>query len=1144
MIHQFRKGDLPMKAYFLIAFLLAGPVAGFADLPDWALLTPGKGIQITENSDRKLLPFSRSECDVVILEFMADGLKHSGMTETENGFRGELLLPDGAGFRVESSFRKLHPQAFEWRMVLSSDRPQKVKQFWAGLNLNPAMKGRSVEFAMSSKETQRVVLPEPEGGFRWIFSTLRKGETAEALTIPMRRGALRISGFRTPVQVARYGKNGSNIRLLCATGERPVRELEICLKVEYLPCIPVTFSLRGAANMGFADPVANDGKGGWTDQGPENDLSPMTPGLRRFGDIPFEIPDPAENSGKSCLVFRNSARPGLLRTAEIPGNGAVADTLYFLHAAAWVQKGRTIATVLVRYQDGTRQEISILDGRDAGNWWEPEDLENGVVVWRAENRSAKVGLYLSRFPIQPKPIRSLLLTTEGTTLWMVAGITGIRGLHAPVSASPVREVSCDIVPGNVWKPFRYSKRIEPGSALDFSGFEKHAPAGKYGRVIVKGEHFCFEHRPEMRVRFFGTNVAYWGAMFPTDRELDELPRRLRAVGYNAVRFHHFDEYIVEKGSALKFRKEKLDRWFRTFARYKELGFYITLDLFTLRRDGFSGADASRDAFYQKALILFDPAVRSEMKEFVRQLLGTVNPYTGMTVAEDPALLSVGLVNEDKMFTPHEILRYGTADSRMSGIFRRGFAAWCRKNALPGESVPTDRTWARYVADTHLELFREFRSLLDDLNCKAPVSDISSGFEYILAPIRNHFDYTDLHSYHDHPEFPGAKWKPPMEFEDISAISAYARSPLDAVASRILGKPFLLTEWHFSAPNSWRSESGVLMGALSAFQGIDGIFDFWGMPDAPFGILEEEPLSRGMGVFDTMNDPVSLLSSRIINFFYLRGDVDEAKQTIALEVPETIRDRSYALDFKNWKNVRNAVPPPAFTRLGLFAKTGIRVVSEPGRGGFFADEVARLAGAAEKDPDLFLRKAGIPEKGEMRSCSGQIVFHPGKNRFKVVTPKSEALIQEEKENRGKALSVDNNTVFSTVFAGSLDNRPLEESRHVLFLHLTDVKPGKIRCTRLGTRLRVYEKGTYPYLLRIGSAEISLKNRAPGTGVLFTLDVSGKRRRTIPFTENNGIISFRADNSSGDDSPLAYELIRQEENAGLSSGHSRKYSRLSK
>ena len=55
-------------------------------------------------------------------------------------------------------------------------------------------------------------------------------------------------------------------------------------------------------------------------------------------------------------------------------------------------------------------------------------------------------------------------------------------------------------------------------------------------------------------------------------------------------------------------------------------------------------------------------------------------------------------------------------------------------------------------------------------------------------------------------------------------------------------------------------------------------------------------------------------------------------------------------------------------------------------------------------------------------------------------------------------------------------------------------------------------------------ISLKNRAPGNAVLFALDVSGRRLKTIPFTEQNGVISFSADNDSGKDSPLAYELIR--------------------
>ena len=1115
-----------MMRKWITAFLLFSSISVFAELPGWALPTPRQELQISENGTRTLLPFVKTGEDVVLLDLMADGLKKTDMSRTGDTFLATLHLPGGVQFRSSVTVRSSGPEKLEWKLRLSADRPQKVRQLWFGLNLNPAMKGRELEFTASTGERVRIPVPEPEPGFRWIYSTLHNRRTFRSLSIPMRRGVLIVSGFETPLQVARHGKNGTGIRLLCETGERPVKELTAALTVEYHPWETHPFSLRSAANMGFADPIANDRTGGWTDQGPENDLSPMRSGRLCFGEIPFEIPDPEKNGGKCCLVFRNRARPHFLRSAEIPGEGAVIDYLYLLNAAAWVRNGAAAGTIRIRYQDGSSREITVTAGRDVGNWWMPEDLENGAVVWRAENRSAKIGLYLSRFAVEPKPIRSLELTGGEETMWMLVGMTGVRGKGIPFLTEAVREIPCEIRPGKVWKLFRWSKHVEPGSALDFSDFSKHAPAGKYGRVIIRNGRFSLEKRPEMPIRFFGTNVPYWGSMFSTDRELDVLPRRLRAVGYNAVRFHHFDEYIVEKGKSLVLKKAKMDRWHKTFARYKELGFYITLDLFTLRRDGFSQPAVSPDAFFQKALILFDPVAREEMKEFTRQLLGSVNPYTGMTTAEDPALLSVGLVNEDKMFTPHRILQYKTEDPRMSALLKRGFADWCRKHNLPGDTVPTDPAWAHYFADTHLELFREFKALLNELNCKAPVSDISSGYEYILAPIRNRFDYTDLHSYHDHPEFPGAKWKPPMEFEDVSGISVHARSPLDAAACRILGQPFLLTEWHFCAPNSWRSESGVLMGALSAFQGFDGIFDFWGLPDTGSGgIVEDEPVSQGMGVFDTLNDPISFLSSRIINFFYLRGDVAEAEKTIALVIPENVRERTYALDYRYWKRSRNAIPPDAFLRLGLLYKIGIRIGSRAEKKGeFFADQVAAFAKASEEEPDLFLKKAGAPVADERTSSTGQISFHPGKNRFQVVTPKSEALIQEEKENCGKALSVRENTTFSTIFAGSLDNRSLTESRHILFLHLTDIKPGNVRFTRRGTRLRMYGKGAYPYLLKTGSAEISLKNRAPGNAVLFALDVSGRRLKTIPFTEQNGVISFSADNDSGKDSPLAYELIR--------------------
>ena len=117
----------------------------------------------------------------------------------------------------------------------------------------------------------------------------------------------------------------------------------------------------------------------------------------------------------------------------------------------------------------------------------------------------------------------------------------------------------------------------------------------------------------------------------------------------------------------------------------------------------------------------------------------------------------------------------------------------------------------------------------------------------------------------------------------------------------------------------------------------------------------------------------------------------------------------------------------------------------------------------------------------------------------MTPKSEALIQQGKTNQGAALRLEENSTFSTVFAGSRDNRNLTESCRILLLHLTDVKPSNGRFTRYGTRLRVHAKGSYPYLLRTGSVRVKLRNRAQGRIRLFALDSSGKRGDPVCRTE---------------------------------------------
>ena len=54
-----------------------------------------------------------------------------------------------------------------------------------------------------------------------------------------------------------------------------------CMLTAVADSFPVDFS--SVANMGFADAAAGDGKGGWTDQGPENDLSMFPTGNQVFG---------------------------------------------------------------------------------------------------------------------------------------------------------------------------------------------------------------------------------------------------------------------------------------------------------------------------------------------------------------------------------------------------------------------------------------------------------------------------------------------------------------------------------------------------------------------------------------------------------------------------------------------------------------------------------------------------------------------------------------------------------------------------------------------------------------------------------------------------------------------------------------------
>ncbi len=722
-----------------------------------------------------------------------------------------------------------------------------------------------------------------------------------------------------------------------------------------------------------------------------------------------------------------------------------------------------------------------------------------------------------------------------------------------------------------WVPFAVERDIEPGSPLDFSWIAAaHAPCGVHGRIVVRDGHFEFEKRPGEPVRFWGVNISS-SANFPDMENTEAIAKHLAALGYNAVRIHHHDGGLVGQnpdafapgGTGLD--ADALRRMDALVAACAKHGLYVITDIYVSRPVSWRACGIDRNGTMSKGqfkhLAPIHDGAFSNWCAFASAWFGHTNAFTGVRFADDPALVTVALINEgnlDNGAGPEPFVSLPNWKEKWGSWLESAKAANPAAFADIPATIPDGDHWqrtrhvaafSRFLADVEADFeARAVRFLREEIGLKTPISNMSAWmqppeYQGILAGPTQ--DYVEGHSYCDHPTFPERQWGLPCRVGSENPVRQRLHSmgfgAMGPTLKRIFGKPFCVTEFNYCAPNPHRGAGGLLFGAEAAAQDWSGAWRFdWA--SSKFGI--EEPCSGYCGLFAFNCDPLRQASDHIAQMLFLRGDLAPCADAYAVLLPPS----KIIGTFDGEAHQLNTPWPELTWRARL--------------GTVWAEEAPAWARWVDPYPDYYKRKGPIAEI----PLRDDISLDREAGWFKVATPRTCAVFAEGGAHTAGVMRVEISEglrsratadaqervppASATVWSSSLDGKPLAESAHILVGMLTDLQntdmeaeDGGIGNSSLsnGPTTLVRKWGTLPYLVRAGKARVELavdaagtmpgppeaKGAADKTWRCYTLSQGGRHVAEVSVERTaEGHLAFTADTAAVPKAATFFwELVRQ-------------------
>lgn len=675
-----------------------------------------------------------------------------------------------------------------------------------------------------------------------------------------------------------------------------------------------------------------------------------------------------------------------------------------------------------------------------------------------------------------------------------------------------------------WAPYAHALEVEPGSVFDFSSL-LDAPAGKYGAITATSAgHFAFQNRANVPVRFVGVNLT--GATnFVSHEEADILAERFALSGYNSIRMHHIDNILLaaRETNSHQIDPVKMDQLDYLFAAFKNRGIYVNIDLFSARAPSLSeaatiGLDPELSLRGQfKVIAPISKPAQDLWDQFAINFMTHVNPYTGMSWAQDPALIGICPINEDTL------VRHYTTYPALNALYQSAFQTWWQVAANKQIVQNDEEAGLRYfLQKTQTDADARMRTFLKGLGTKALIT----GTNYInadksLSAVRSTYDYVDMHNYFDDPSSATL----PMTYTQANLIGSLSWLTTDMARSRVWGKPFVVSEYQVVRPNQYRAQTGAVIPAYASLQDWDALYVF------EYCNTTNNLFKPGAAnYFGIATDPINLMAHRVLALSFLRRDIAPSTGGIGYEVTTpgsyTAANRAY---------------PYAYTRLGLVTAIGSSTdpldANRYGIKGMVTDGTADRPNKKYNPTASLWREvqedavipAGSLETSEStvisdNSDTGEIKLRAVDRTMQVVSNRSELFVLHESGQTltGNRVTVTNSDGPATITISSSNNSSIATTNRLLVMHLTDAVPQGMTFQDTDRKV-VTSFGLMPHTVRSGSVTVHLRLNTARTWKAYALFATGKRSHQVPLPRVNNTWTLSAQTVTSDGVQLAYEVV---------------------